>query len=148
MSEKKTYEPSPGGLEEAPIDYANNTARASIDTAADPEAQRENVRNANPNGFSRTNTGVDVKAAEEEFATLQRELSGISQTSRRLSRTQSRQSRHSKKGVSEKDVENLPSEDSAAEDEAFDLESTLRGNHVVSPQKRNFWTAKSTLYLQ
>ena len=128
MSEKGTYEQSPKALEESPIDTSNNTARTSIDTATDPEVQRENVRHANPNGFSSTNTGIDVKAAEAEFATLQRELSGISQTSRRLSRTQSRQS---KKGVSEKDVEQLASEDSTTDEEAFDLESTLRGNHHV-----------------
>ncbi|KAH7383618.1 ABC-2 type transporter-domain-containing protein [Cadophora sp. MPI-SDFR-AT-0126] len=126
MSEKGTYEQSPKALEESPIDTSNNTARNSIDTATDPEVQRENVRHANPNGFSSTNTGIDVKAAEAEFATLQRELSGISQTSRRLSRTQSRQS---KKGASEKDVEQVASEDSTTEEEAFDLESTLRGNH-------------------
>ncbi|KAL5313723.1 hypothetical protein ACEPPN_018144 [Leptodophora sp. 'Broadleaf-Isolate-01'] len=126
MSEKGTYEQSPKALEESPIDNSNNTARTSIDTATDPEVQRENVRHANPNGFSSTTSGIDVKAAEAEFATLQRELSGISQTSRRLSRTQSRQS---KKGASEKDVEQLASEDSTTDDEAFDLESTLRGNH-------------------
>ncbi|KAH7330366.1 ABC-2 type transporter-domain-containing protein [Rhexocercosporidium sp. MPI-PUGE-AT-0058] len=126
MSEKGTYELSPKALEEAPIDDSNNTTRTSIDTATDAEVQRENVRHANPNGFSSINSGINVEAAEAEFATLQRELSGISQTSRRLSRTQSRQS---KKGVSEKDVEQLASEDSTTDDEAFDLESTLRGNH-------------------
>ncbi len=131
MSEKEAYEPSPKALEDSPIETSNTTARTSIDTAADPEVQRENVRNANPNGFSRTNTGVDVKAAEEEFATLQRELSGISQTSRRLSRTHSRQS---KKGVSEKDVEKHASEDSLTEEEAFDLEATLHSNRNVSPR--------------
>ncbi|KAL2067220.1 hypothetical protein VTL71DRAFT_1644, partial [Oculimacula yallundae] len=117
----------PVHTKDAPIDHSNTTARTSNDTAIDPEVQRENVRHANPNGFSSANsTGVDVEAAEAQFATLQRELSGISQTSRRLSRTQSRQS---KKGVTEKDVEQLASEDSTTDDEAFDLENTLRGNH-------------------
>lgn len=134
MSEKGTYELSPKAREESLIQTSNNTARTSIDTATDPEAQRENVRHANPNGFSSTNPGVNVKAAEAEFATLQRELSGISQTSRRLSRTQSRQS---KKGANEKDVEKHTSEDSTTDDEAFDLESTLRGNHNVSHQHWN-----------
>ncbi|KAG4438299.1 hypothetical protein IFR05_006234 [Cadophora sp. M221] len=131
MSEKGTYEQSPKALGESPIDNSDNTARTSIDTATDPEVQRENVRHANPNGFSSTTSGIDVKAAEAEFATLQRELSGISQTSRRLSRTQSRQS---KKGASEKDVEQLASEDSTTDDEAFDLESTLRGNHSAEQE--------------
>ena len=121
MSEQATYE-------ESPISPATNTARASIDTIADSEAAGENARNSNPNGFVRTTSGVDVKAAEAEFADLQRELSGISQTSRRLSRTQSRQ----KKRVAEKDVEKTASSDSTTEAEPFDLEHTLRGNHTVS----------------
>jgi hypothetical protein len=128
MSEKATYEESPKALEESPIAPATNTARTSIDTIADSEAARENARNSNPNGFVRTTSGVDVKAAEAEFADLQRELSGISQMSRRLSRTQSRQ----KKGVAEKDVEKTASSDSATDGEQFDLEHTLRGNHTVS----------------
>lgn len=128
MSEKPTYEESPKALEESPIAPATNTARTSIDTIADSEAARENARNSNPNGFVRTTSGVDVKAAEAEFADLQRELSGISQTSRRLSRTQSRQ----KKEIAEKDVEKTASSDSTTEAEPFDLEHTLRGNHTVS----------------
>lgn len=119
--EKETYEPSPKAREETPI----NPARSSIDTVTDAESIRENARRANPNGFTSTSEGVDVKAAEAEFATLQRELSGISQASRKLSRTQS-------KGVAtEKDVEKAASDGSITE-EAFDLEHVLRGNHTVS----------------
>ncbi|CZS90575.1 hypothetical protein WAI453_004112 [Rhynchosporium graminicola] len=130
MSEKGTYKLSPKAPEESPIDTSNGTARTSNDTPIDPKVQRENARHANPNGFSSANSGIDVRAAEAEFATLQRELSGISQTSRRLSRTKSRQS---KKGSNEKDVEQLAS-DSTTDDEAFDLEGTLRGNHTAEQE--------------
>jgi hypothetical protein len=121
MSEKLSqHEDSP--IEKSPI----VPARSSIDTITDSEAARENARSANPNGFVRTTSGVDVKAAEEEFAHLQRELSGISQTSRRLSRNQSKV-----KG-GEDDVEKVGTSEGTTEAEAFDLEHTLRGNHTVS----------------
>lgn len=127
MSEKEIYEkPSPKTLERSPIGAATSTARTSIDTATDAESIRENTRQANPNGFSSTSEGVNIKAAEAEFATLQRELSGISQASRKLSRTQSRAA------VKEKDVEKTASDESTTEEEAFDLEHVLRGNHTVS----------------
>jgi hypothetical protein len=100
-------------------------ARSSVDTITDSEAARENSRHANPNGFARTSSGVDVKAAEEEFAHLQRELSGISQSGR-LSRSQSKGGKGG-----QKDVEKGTSE-STTEAEPFDLEHTLRGNHTVS----------------
>jgi hypothetical protein len=129
MSEKTTFESSPKAPKRSPVDTSSNTARTSVDTAADPEAQRESARGANPNGFSSTTSGINVKASEAEFATLQRELSGISQNSRRFSRIQSNKS---KKGTSEKDVEKHASEDSATEGEPFDLEATLHGNHTVS----------------
>jgi len=128
MSEKDTYEASPKALEEGPLSHpARRTSVDSIDTISDPEVQRENARNGNPNGFARTTSGIDVKAAEEEFATLQRELSGISQKSRRLSKTHSKN-----KVVTEKDVEKTASsEETGSEEEPFDLETTLRGNHTV-----------------
>ncbi|TEY32131.1 hypothetical protein BOTCAL_0755g00010 [Botryotinia calthae] len=97
-----------------------NTVRASIE---DPETQRENVRNANPNGFVSTNQGIDVKNAESEFAQLQRELSGISTKSKALSRTQSRV-----KTADEKDVEKSAESIAETEGEHFNLENTLRGN--------------------
>ena len=129
MSEKDTYEPSPKALEELALGHVANTTRTSIDTVADSETQRENVRSSNPNGFVGTNNGINVKAAEAEFAELQRELSGISQQSRHLSRTQSRQSRKGRVN-GEKDVERATSSEET-EDEPFDLESTLRGNQAA-----------------
>jgi len=132
MSEKlppSSHTESPADFSEKPIE---NT-RSSIDTITDSETARENIRNgnANPNGFVRTTSGVNVKAAEEEFAHLQRELSGISQTSRRLSRAQSKVN-----GKGEKDVERVGTSESTTEGEQFDLEHTLRGNHTVSPCAR------------
>ena len=112
-------------IEKSPI----APACSSTDTITDSETARENARHANPNGFARTISGVDVKAAEEQFAHLQRELSGISQTSRRLSRSQSR-SKGRRAG--EKDVEKVGSSESVTDEEPFDLEHTLRGNHTVS----------------
>ncbi|TVY28686.1 ABC transporter G family member [Lachnellula hyalina] len=130
MSEKETYHgEAPRALVESPNAPASayTTARTSADTVADPEVQRENARHNNPNGFTRTESGVDVKSAEAEFATLQRELTGISQTSRHLSRTHSRQSQASKtKGSG--DVEKVATSESNSEGEQFDLEGTLRGN--------------------
>ena len=127
MAEKETDEPSPMALEESPVSHTAN--RTSIDTVADSEIQRENVRSSNPNGFVGPNNGINVKAAEAEFAELQRELSGISKHSRRISRTHSRQSK--KAGpVDEKDVERAPSSEET-EEEQFDLESTLRGNQAA-----------------
>ncbi|PBP21531.1 hypothetical protein BUE80_DR007425 [Diplocarpon rosae] len=132
MSQQATSALPSKALAEIPFQPSNNTARTSIESAGNPEVHRENARSANPNGFSSTSAGVDVKGAEAEFATLQRELSGISQTSRRLSRTQSKQS---KKGVDEKDVEKHAAEDSGTEEEQqFDLEATLRGNHLAEQE--------------
>ena len=128
--------PPPRSRPESPADFSEKPAakaRSSIETITDSETARENIRhgNGNANGFVRTTSGVDVKAAEEEFAHLQRELSGISQTSRRLSRTQSKVN-----GKREKDVERVGTSESTTESEQFDLEHTLRGNHTVSPCAR------------
>ena len=128
MSEQGTYEASPKALDESPVSHSQE--RHSIDTATNAESHRESVRSANPNGFVRATSGIDVQASEAEFATLQRELSGISQTSRRLSRVQS--SGSTKRGGPEKDVEKSGSEEAGSEAEQFDLETTLRGNHAVS----------------
>ncbi|TGO89906.1 hypothetical protein BPOR_0088g00160 [Botrytis porri] len=109
--------------EETPsLSATTNTARASIE---DAEIQRENVRNANPNGFVSTNQGIDVRAAESEFEQLQRELSGISTKSKALSRARSRT-----KTGDEKDVEKTADSmsEAEAEEEQFNLENTLRGN--------------------
>lgn len=109
-----------GSKEETPsIGATTNTARASIDS----KTERENARKANPNGFVSTSQGVDIKAAEAEFAQLQRELTGISAKSKALSKTRSKS-----KTTEEKDVEKTAESFSDTEADQFDLENTLRGN--------------------
>lgn len=74
----------------------------------------------------RVNSGVDVHRAEQEFAELSKELSRVSQRSRRAS--------HSRRAVAGKDVEKaipadraISSGSSETEGEPFDLEKVLRG---------------------
>ncbi|RDW71882.1 hypothetical protein BP5796_07916 [Coleophoma crateriformis] len=118
MDEKHIYEPTPGAVDGAP--------RPSTSTDADAEIERENVRHANPNGFSNPKGGVNVSDAEAEFAQLQRELSGISQRSKQLARSKSNQS------TKQKDVEKIATSASSSETESqFDLEQTLRGNQAA-----------------
>ena len=78
------------------------------------------VRSTN---HKRTDTGVSVERAEADFAELNRQFSGLSQTSRKLSKTASRAT-----GLRETDVEKTAaSSDDSDEAERFDLETTLRG---------------------
>lgn len=77
-----------------------------------------------PHPLHRQNTGVDVEQGEASFAELSRELTGLSQHSRRLSRTHSRRS---VKNVAVQDLEKAATSESS-DDEQFDLESYLRGN--------------------
>lgn len=71
--------------------------------------------------------GVDVLGAEKQFAELQRQISGISQASRKLSRQQSRV-KSLKHGAGGRDLEKATPSDSSEDAEPFDLEDTLRGN--------------------
>ena len=95
----------------------------------DLDRQREDARARNPRGLSRAESGVDVERAEAEFAQLSRELSGLSQNSRRASRQISRvQSRRSI--PKEVDVEKIASSgDSDAE--PWDLAEVLRGTRAA-----------------
>jgi ATP-binding cassette, subfamily G (WHITE), member 2, SNQ2 len=96
--------------------------RVSEDKVTDIEAKTENVRHNNPNGFTSPTGGVSVRGAEAEFAELQRELTGLSEKSRRSRR----QSIHSTRNK-ETDVEGADVAGSEPEEVPFDLESTLRG---------------------
>lgn len=120
---------SADGLKSPNICLIHTNARALEDTIRGAEAQRENVRQSNSYGFTHASTGVSVERAEEEFAELQRELTGISQRSQR-SRRQSTSSAI-KKG---KDVEKGTVSDSVSDDEQFDLEGTLRGNKTTDEE--------------
>ncbi|KAM3086929.1 ATP-binding cassette transporter snq2 [Clarireedia jacksonii] len=124
--EKDLHEPPRSRDDRASIGTTTNTACDSV--ADDSEIQRENVRHANPNGFVSTDKGIDVEAAEAEFLELQRELSGISNKSKALSKTKSRKSAK----ATEKDVEKGGEASSDADAaEQFDLEGTLRGNRAA-----------------
>ncbi|KAI1651187.1 ABC-2 type transporter-domain-containing protein [Daldinia loculata] len=125
MSEKDSEKQFTSG--EPPQDHddgftsAKTTGPPSTDStvATDLEEQRETVRQNNPNGFSRINTGVSVEQAEADFAELRRELTGLS----RASRTRSRKESDAEKGG----FTNLETPGSEESIEAFDLETTLRG---------------------
>lgn len=121
MAEKAPY-PAADDTKSLDIGPVTPNLRISEDTVTDAEAQRENARQNNPNGLTNPTRGVSVEAAEAEFAQLQRELTGLSEKSRR-SRRQSIHSTHNK----EVDLEGDPVADSESEEVPFDLESTLRG---------------------
>ena len=83
------------------------------------EKHRERPRiSSDSHVLQRTASGVDVEQAEKDFAELSREFTAIS----RLTRTQSRAS-----GVRVKDVERAISSSDEHSEDAFDLETTLRG---------------------
>ncbi|KAI0178681.1 ABC-2 type transporter-domain-containing protein [Hypoxylon sp. FL1284] len=120
MSEKEIGEAAPQQRDNASIPSSKTTQRPSTDSTSgtDLEEQRQIAGQRNPNGFSRTHTGVSVEQAEADFADLQREMSGLS----RASRT------HSRKGADiEKGVETIESPGSEGSVDIFDLEETLRG---------------------
>jgi ATP-binding cassette subfamily G (WHITE) protein 2 (SNQ2) len=103
-------------------------SRTSIDTLEDREHESahhkgiEAIRAANPNGLTRTSSGVDVEQAEKDFADLSKTLS---QHSRRMSRTYSRALRPSNAKVPT-DIEKAASSDESSQDD-WSLEDTLRG---------------------
>ncbi|KAI0386339.1 ABC-2 type transporter-domain-containing protein [Hypomontagnella monticulosa] len=118
MSEKPTTAGEPVQPQDDEIVPSSRTTRppsADSASATDLEEQRETVRQNNPNGFSRINTGVSVEQAEADFAELRKELS-------RASRTQSRKGDDVEKGLHS----SLETTDSG-ESGTFDLEETLRG---------------------
>ena len=97
---------------------------ASEDTMADftTATPREVLNTTNPRGNSNINQGINVEAAEEEFRELNRQMSEISRTaSRKISRTQNRESTDPEKAVRFDEEE---------EEEQFDLEAHLRGNET------------------
>ena len=89
----------------------------------DHPARPSSQRNASP----RLESSVCVERAEADFAELSRELSGLSQHSRQLSRTESRRSKHSAKNVAA-DVEKTATAPEESDEEQWGLEQTLRGS--------------------
>lgn len=113
--------------------YTESIVRPTTTTRRSSEDTVENARANNPNGSSHPMGGVSVHGAEADFAQLQRELTGISNRSRQLSRTHSRAS-SKKHGVAERDVEKVGSSGSSDADEQFDLEATLRGSKAADDE--------------
>lgn len=91
--------------------------------------QVEEVRISNMQADTSIHTGVDVSAAEKDFEELNRQFSSISHQAHRLSR---QESRVSKTGITTHDIEKA--DGSTASDDSWDLETTLRGDHVASAQ--------------
>ena len=79
----------------------------------------------------RNEVGVNVRQAQEEFAQLGRQLSGISRRSRQSHKEQLRKD-DSKSGV--RDVEKVASSDGSEDEEPFDLENYLRGNKTLEDE--------------
>ncbi|TKA58659.1 hypothetical protein B0A49_10378 [Cryomyces minteri] len=116
----ETHDGEPSGLGS----MQSGQAVESAETIADIEKHSTGSSPAS-NVLIRTQSGgVDVARAQSEFAKLSRELTGLSQHSRRLSRSQSRKSIPRHAGT--QDVEKAASSDDS--EEPFDLESALRGN--------------------
>ncbi|PNS16438.1 ABC transporter G family member 21 [Sphaceloma murrayae] len=83
--------------------------------------------------LQRVSTGVDVKTGEEEFAQLGRQLSSLSQSSRRRSQQASR--RASKVGGVAADVEKAAVDSTSSDDgEPFDLQSYLRNSKAMEDE--------------
>jgi ATP-binding cassette subfamily G (WHITE) protein 2 (SNQ2) len=99
--------------------------RDSISTVATNEDLGHSSEKYNEKSVVETGNGVNISRAEAEFAQLNKELSRTSNISRKLSRTQSRQS-HKNQTIA--DVEKGQDESETSSDEPFDLESVLRGN--------------------
>ncbi|KAH9884061.1 ABC-2 type transporter-domain-containing protein [Xylariomycetidae sp. FL2044] len=97
------------------------SSSTSTASTTDPEEQREAARQNNPNGFSRVNTGVSVEQAQADFATLQREISGLSRASRVNSRKSGDEDVEKATGV----AHHANASESSLE--IFDLEAALRG---------------------
>lgn len=115
----------------------------TLSTSNGYERGREDIRNANPQGLSRTQSGVDVEKAEQDFAELNRQLSGISHQARSLSR---QVSRASKGRVTTEDVEKTGS--STESEEPWDLQTALHGSRAAENDagirpKRISWFAKN-----
>jgi hypothetical protein len=91
--------------------------------------QLEEIRIANTQPNTTLQTGVDVRAAENDFLELNRQFSSISHKAHRLS-TQA--SRVSKTGTNTQDVEKA--EGSTQSDDSWDLETSLRGERVAAEE--------------
>lgn len=135
MSHQAQDSPTHGSPHLAPNNYyTTQTAGTSIsetDTVVgDLETQRQILHSSNPRGESNVGQhGVDVAAAERDFAELSRQLSGLS---RIQSRTGGVERVLSRKGDDAIDAEKKVGFEGEGEGdtEGFDLEQHLRGTEA------------------
>lgn len=120
--EKDTQDPSTHHFADQHVQRSDNI----ID--AEKTESHESLQSQNQH---RNEIGVNVRQAQEEFAQLSRQLSGISQRSR-----QSQKEKHHKDNIKSgvTDVEKVASSDVSEEEERFDLESYLRGNKSLEDE--------------
>lgn len=110
--------------------HLSNRDRASgLPTEVVSEKEKYSSDGSRPSLEQNRSGGVNVSGAEQEFADLQRELSGIS---RQFSRQQSRKS--DKHGVHDVEKSLSTSQTSSSPNEPFDLEDTLRGNRRLEDE--------------
>jgi len=127
MEEKEVEKPGPApsfppARETTGEETDDVTRQSGSASSRDAEDERDEARRNNPNGLTKAESGVSVERAEAEFAGLQRELSGLSRLSRRISKAASRR----RNSVFGKDTEAIP-DSPDSETEQFDLEAYLRG---------------------
>ncbi|RMZ85272.1 hypothetical protein DV738_g374, partial [Chaetothyriales sp. CBS 135597] len=101
----------------SPSDVRNSNAMGDRHLVDDERPTEKARTSLDSYGLQRTTSGVDVERAEKEFAELSRELSAIS---RRVSKTGS--------VTQATDLEKAASSSDDTAKQAFDLETTLRGN--------------------
>lgn len=124
--ERKMAPSDPTNKELAAAASDDNSDNDTLSNSYDYEQGREDLRNSNPQGLTRTQSEVNVEKAVQDFADLNRQLSGISHQTRRLSK---QISRASKGGISTQDVEKTGS--STDSEEPWDLETALHGSRVA-----------------
>lgn len=105
-----------------PSGETNRPASSTESSSTEVEEARIQARQNNPQGTSNPHGGISVEQAEADFAELQRELSRMSNASRRHSRTP-----HAGDDEEKATGTVADSQGSIATEEIFDLESALRG---------------------
>ncbi|KAG8628110.1 hypothetical protein KVT40_003983 [Elsinoe batatas] len=130
---------TPGEIQEAtePSETVNGSTTQSSSQYGD---DKKHAATATGNSYElihhpalqRVNTGVDVKTGEQEFADLSRQLSSLSQNSRRVSQQHSR--RASKVGATTDAEKAVGSSASETSDERFDLQEYLRNSKAMEEE--------------
>ena len=138
---------SPIAVAEADLEASKNIDLSTLDTITEiqdfkahhppppePHESATDLRTASLHPSTSTlppENRVSVARAEAEFAELSRQLSGISEKSKAISRRPSRGSILTRgSGIHEKDIEKELSNSTESEVDSWDLEQTLRGTKI------------------